>query len=405
MRVTERFERYVKIETTSDENSATVPSTAIQLDLARVLEAELKEMGVPKVLLNEYGIVYGWLPATAGYDHVPPLGLIAHMDTAPDASGKNVQVCYHPNYDGENVRLNEHMILSTKTFPHLKELKGKTLITTDGTTLLGADDKAGVAEIMTAVAEIIEENRPHGPLCIAFTPDEEVGCGADHFDVSLFGADYAYTVDGGPENEISWENFNAASADIKIHGVSVHPGEALDVMVNAVLVGCELNQMLPGGAIPRHTSGYEGFYHLTEMSGDVSEARMNYIIRDHSKEKFNEKKAKLEAAAAALNQKYGQGTVEISIKDSYYNMREVLNSHMHLVENARKVMENLGMTPEIIPTRGGTDGARLSFEGLPCPNLGTGGYAYHGPYEHITVEGLEMGVRVIRGLIDIYAGH
>lgn len=403
MDILKRFERYVTIETTSDEASDTAPSTAIQLNLAKVLEQELKEIGVPKVMLDEYGIVYGWLPASVGLEKCPPIGFIAHMDTAPAASGKDVKICYHENYDGKDVRLNDELTLSVKMFPHLSKLAGRTLLTTDGRTLLGADDKAGITEIMTAIEHVISEEKPHGPICIAFTPDEEIGRGADNFNVDLFGADYAYTVDGGPENDLAWETFNAASAQIKVHGVSVHPGEATDVMVNAVLVAFEFNQMLPANETPRYTKDYEGFYHLDQMSGDVAEASMDYIIRDHDREIFEQRKIKMQEIADALNAKYGEGTVEICIKDSYYNMKEILVHHMHLVDNAKEAMRQVGITADVLPVRGGTDGSRLSFMGLPCPNLGTGGYAYHGPYEHITKEGMETATKVIEKIIELYA--
>lgn len=403
MDILKRFERYVTIETTSDEASDTAPSTAIQLNLAKVLEQELKEIGVPKVMLDEYGIVYGWLPASEGLEKCPPIGFIAHMDTAPAASGKDVKICYHENYDGKDVRLNDELTLSVKMFPHLSKLTGRTLLTTDGRTLLGADDKAGITEIMTAIEHVISEEKPHGPICIAFTPDEEIGRGADNFNVDLFGADYAYTVDGGPENNLAWETFNAASAQIKVHGVSVHPGEATDVMVNAVLVAFEFNQMLPANETPRYTKDYEGFYHLDQMSGDVAEASMDYIIRDHDREIFEQRKIKMQEIADALNAKYGEGTVEICIKDSYYNMKEILVHHMHLVDNAKEAMRQVGITADVLPVRGGTDGSRLSFMGLPCPNLGTGGYAYHGPYEHITKEGMETATKVIEKIIELYA--
>ena len=395
MDILKRFERYVTIETTSDEASDTAPSTAIQLNLAKVLEQELKEIGVPKVMLDEYGIVYGWLPASEGLEKCPPIGFIAHMDTAPAASGKDVKICYHENYDGKDVRLNDELTLSVKMFPHLSKLTGRTL--------LGADDKAGITEIMTAIEHVISEEKPHGPICIAFTPDEEIGRGADNFNVDLFGADYAYTVDGGPENDLAWETFNAASAQIKVHGVSVHPGEATDVMVNAVLVAFEFNQMLPANETPRYTKDYEGFYHLDQMSGDVAEASMDYIIRDHDREIFEQRKIKMQEIADALNAKYGEGTVEICIKDSYYNMKEILVHHMHLVDNAKEAMRQVGITADVLPVRGGTDGSRLSFMGLPCPNLGTGGYAYHGPYEHITKEGMETATKVIEKIIELYA--
>ena len=403
MDILERFEKYIQFETTSSEESETSPSTACQLELARCLESELKAIGVPKVLLDSYGIVYGWLPATPGKERCKALGFVAHMDTSPAASGKDVKLNIINNYDGRDVKLPSGVALALKDFPHLKALAGRTLITTDGTTLLGADDKAGIAEIMTAIETVIRDGLPHGPLCIAFTPDEEVGRGADHFDVDLFGADFAYTVDGGPENELACETFNAASARITIHGVSVHPGDAKDIMVNAALVACELAAMLPASETPRYTQGYEGFYHLDSIGGDVMEAHMSYIIRDHDREAFEQRKHVMEETVAAVNKKYGDGTVVLHLEDSYYNMKEIVDRHPHLMENARAVIKELGMTPVILPIRGGTDGSRLSFMGLPCPNLGTGGYAFHGPMEHITKEGLEMASKVVLGLIQKYA--
>lgn len=403
MDIVERFSKYIQFDTTSSEESEDTPSTKKQLDLAAYLESELKKIGVPKVLLDPFGIVYGWIPATPGKERCRALGFIAHMDTSPAASGKNVVLHTIENYDGKDVCLPSGVSLTVRDFPHLTQLAGRTLLTSDGTTLLGADDKAGITEIMTALENVISRGIPHGPLCVAFTPDEEVGRGADHFNVDLFGADFAYTVDGGPENELACETFNAASARIKINGVSVHPGDAKDIMVNAALVACELASMLPSSETPRYTQGYEGFYHLDSIKGDVSEAHMSYIIRDHDRSRFEARKAVLKNAADALNSKYGNKTVELTIEDSYYNMKEIIDRHPHLMENARQVMEELGLNPDIIPVRGGTDGARLSFMGLPCPNIGTGGYAYHGPMEHITREGMEMVGKIIEGLIEKYA--
>lgn len=403
MDILERFGKYIKFETTSDEASESTPSSACQWGLARFLEDELKRIGVPEVTLDEFGIVYGWIPATAGKEQCRALGFIAHMDTSPAASGKDVKMQVIENYDGKDVQLAGGELLSLRNFPHLKELAGRTLVTTDGTTLLGADDKAGIAEIVTAIERILAENIPHGPLCIAFTPDEEVGRGADHFNVAKFGADFAYTVDGGPEYELAWETFNAASAKIKIHGVSVHPGSARDIMINAGLVACELNAMLPPSETPRYTDGYEGFFHLDSIRGDVSSASMSYIIRDHSRERFEARKKVMADVVAELNKKYGEGTVVLEICDSYYNMREIIEKHEYLMDNAKAVLTELGQTPQVIPVRGGTDGSRLSFMGLPCPNLGTGGYAYHGPFEHITKEGMEIACQVIVGLIGKYA--
>lgn len=403
MNLFERFKTYVEIETMSDEESTTAPSSMCQWDLARHLEKELKEIGVPKVVLDEYGIVYGWLPATKGLEDKMSLGLIAHMDTSPAASGKNVKLQLIPNYDGGDVHLNDEVSLLVKDFPHLKNLAGRTLVTTDGTTLMGADDKAGIAEIVTVIEKIIVENIPHGPLCIAFTPDEEVGRGTDNFNVKLFGADVAYTADGGPENEISCETFNAASAHVIVHGYSVHPGSAKDVMINAALVACEFNQMLPNFDTPRNTEGYEGFFHLHGMKGDVNEAQLFYIIRDHDRTIYEYRKHMMERIAAELNTKYGEDVVEVILKDSYNNMKEIIDQHPHLMENACAAIREAGMEPYIEPVRGGTDGARLSFEGLPCPNLGTGGYAYHGLREHITIEGMELACKVLLGIVGKYA--
>lgn len=403
MNLFERFKTYVEIETMSDETSTTAPSSMCQWDLARHLEKELKEIGVPKVILDEYGIVYGWLPATKGLEEKMPLGLIAHMDTSPAASGKNVKLQLIPNYDGGDVHLNDEVSLLVKDFPHLKNLAGRTLVTTDGTTLMGADDKAGIAEIVTVVEKIISENIPHGPLCIAFTPDEEVGHGTDNFNVELFGAAVAYTADGGPENEISCETFNAASAHVVVHGYSVHPGSAKDVMINAALVACEFNQMLPNFDTPRNTEGYEGFFHLHAMKGDVTKAELFYIIRDHDRTIYEYRKHMMERIATELNTKYGEGVVEVILKDSYNNMKEIIDQHPHLMENACAAIREAGMEPYIEPVRGGTDGARLSFEGLPCPNLGTGGYAYHGLREHITIEGMELACKVLLGIVGKYA--
>lgn len=402
MNLFERFKTYVEIETMSDEESTTAPSSMCQWDLARHLEKELKEIGVPKVILDEYGIVYGWLPATKGLEDKMALGLIAHMDTSPAASGKNIKLQLIPNYDGGDVHLNDEVSLLVKDFPHLKNLAGRTLVTTDGTTLMGADDKAGIAEIVTVVEKIIAENIPHGPLCIAFTPDEEVGRGTENFNVELFGADVAYTADGGPENEISCETFNAASAHVVIHGYSVHPGSAKDVMINAALVACEFNQMLPSYDTPRNTEGYEGFFHLHGMKGDVNKAELFYIIRDHDRTIYEYRKHMMERIATELNTKYGEGVVEVILKDSYNNMKEIIDQHPHLMDNACAAIREAGMEPYIEPVRGGTDGARLSFEGLPCPNLGTGGYAYHGLREHITIEGMELACKVLLSIVGKY---
>ena len=330
-------------------------------------------------------------------------GFIAHMDTVPDFSGENVQPRIIENYDGGDVVLGTSgRVLSSKKLPHLPSLKGKTLIVTDGTTVLGGDDKAGIAEIMTAIERVISENRPHGKLCIGFTPDEEVGSGADNFNVAEFGADFAYTVDGGAEGEIEYENFNAAAAKIVVNGFNIHPGDSKNKMINALLVAMELNSMLPDET-PANTEGYEGFFHLTDMSGNVERAEMDYIIRDHSEAIMTARKATLAHAVKILNEKYGSGTVECTVRDQYLNMVEKIRPCMHLIDNAVEAAKSIGLVPKVAPIRGGTDGARLSFMGLPCPNLGTGDFACHGPYEHVTVEGMEKCTELVLLLIDKYS--
>ena len=403
MRAYERLLKYVKIYTTSEEESGTTPSAQREFDLGNLLTEELKEIGVENVRITEQCYVYGEVPATPGYERVPALGFIAHMDTAPDFTGEGVKPQIIGDYDGNDIQLGQSgRVLSCKAFPDLCALKGRTLITTDGTTLLGADDKAGVAEIMTMAEQIILEKIPHGKICIAFTPDEEIGEGADHFDVEGFGAKYAYTVDGGAENEIEYENFNAAGAEIEITGLSVHPGDSKDTMINAALVAMEFNQMLPSGETPRGTSGYEGFFHLTDMSGDVSEAKLSYIIRDHSAVHFEIRKEQMQHIADLLNEKYGQETVKLTIKDQYRNMREKIEECMFLIDYAKQAVQEAGLQPKEVAIRGGTDGARLSFMGLPCPNLGTGGYAFHGPFEHITTEGMDYTVNILKGIIKAF---
>lgn len=405
MNLIDRFLRYVTVYTTSDPDSETVPTTVRQLDLAKILCEDLKAIGVENARISEHGYVYGSIPASPGFEEAPALGIIAHMDTAPAFSGENVKPQVIPDYDGKNVRLGESgRILDTEMFPWLPQLAGRTLITTDGTTLLGADDKAGVTEIICAVETVIREGRPHGKLCVAFTPDEEVGRGPDHFHVSGFGADFAYTVDGGPENEVSFDNFNAAWAAVKVRGFSIHPGESKNKMINAGLVLFEFNNLLPAGDIPRNTDGYEGFFHLTKMSGDVDSAAGYYIIREHDKHLFEGRKQTMLHAAALLNEKYGEGTVTVEIKDQYRNMREIIEQHPFMMDFADQAMKAVGLVPEHAPTRGGTDGATLSYMGLPCPNLGTGGYAYHGPFEHVTVEGMEKVRDVLLELVRLYSG-
>ena len=404
MRAYERFLDYVKIHTTSDENCDAHPSSQCQFDLARLLEKQMKELGLQNVRLDEFCYVYGTLPATPGYEAKPAIGLIAHMDTAPDASGENVKPQVIENYDGGDVLLagtGEYMRVAT--FPELANWKGQTLITADGTTLLGADDKAGIAEILTAVERLQKENIPHGKVCVAFTPDEEVGAGPDLFDVEGFGADYAYTVDGGDVGELEYQNFNAASAEIAIRGFSVHPGSAKGLMKNALNIAMELHAMLPADERPETTEGTEGFYHLDGMRGTVSEARMGYIIRDHDAEKFAARKATMTAAAEAINKKYGPGTVDLKLIDSYSNMEQQILPHFHLIENAQLAVKQAGLEPKIVPIRGGTDGARLSFMGLPCPNLGTGGFNFHGPCEYITAEKMDKSVEILLNILEIYA--
>lgn len=400
MRAYERLLKYVSVYTTSDPDSATIPSSMRQYDLAHQLVEELKALGLENVHVDENCVVYGWLSATAGCEKQPALGFIAHMDTAPDCAGENVKPQIIENYEGGDVLLaGSGETLSPAAFPTLKKLAGMTLITTDGTTLLGADDKAGIAEIMTALESIISEKKPHGKLCIAFTPDEEVGAGVDHFDVEKFGAVYAYTVDGGEEGEIAYETFNACSAEVAVEGLSVHPGSAKDTMINAALVAMEFNALLPAADIPRLTEGYEGFFHLCDMSGDVEHAKLHYIVRDHDRATFEMRKKTLEHAAKTINEKYAREVIRLTIKDSYYNMAEKIAPHMELIENAKRACEKAGMKPFIEAVRGGTDGCRLSFMGLPTPNLCTGGFAFHGPYEHIAVESMDRCAKMVEYLM------
>ena len=400
MRVDERLLKYVSYWTTSSEDSDTIPSTDRQFNLAKELEKELLDHGLQKVTLTDHCLI----PATPGYEDKKAVGFISHMDTAPDFSGKNVKPQIIPDYNGEDVILKgTGDVLKTSDFPELKTLKGRTLITTDGTTLLGAADKAGVAEIMTAAEQLISSDIPHGDIWIGFTPDEEVGHGADLFDLDYFKADFAYTVDGDYEGEVAYENFNAASAVFAVKGVNVHPGEAKDIMVNAALVACEIQSQLPPMETPAHTEGREGFYHLTDMSGDVAAATLSYIIRDHDKVMFETRQKKMQEIADSMNQKYGVGTVTLTIHDSYANMLEIIEKNTYVVDIAKKAISSVGLEPVSRPVRGGTDGARLSFMGLPCPNLGTGGYGFHGPFEHISVEGMETAVAVIKEIVRITA--
>lgn len=409
MTVQDRFLKYVSYWTTSEEADMAdaedkIPSTERQFDLGRVLEQELLDLGLQKVTLTDHCYVYGLLPATPGYENAKAVGFIAHMDTAPDFCGQNVKPQIIPDYDGGDVLLaGSGTYLKVSDFPTLSDLKGRTLITTDGTSLLGADDKAGVAEIVTAAEEILASGQPHGDIWLGFTPDEEVGCGANLFDLDYFKAAFAYTVDGAYEGEIAYENFNAAGASFSVKGVNVHPGEAKDIMVNAALVACELASMLPADETPAHTEGRQGFFHLTDMQGDVASASLSYIIRDHDKNIFESRLNRLRTLTARMNQKFGPETVTLTLKDSYANMLEIMERHPHVVEIAKEAISAAGLSPVSFPVRGGTDGARLSFMGLPCPNLGTGGYGFHGPYEHVTVEGMQTSVRIIREIVRITA--
>lgn len=404
MKAYERFLKYATVLTPSDENSETVPSSQCQFDLARILEAEMKKLGLSDVHLDEQCYLYGNLPATEGLEDKPAIGFIAHMDTVSDFCDHAIVPIVTENYSGEAMEIgNSGLILDPETFPHLTSLKGRTLITSDGTTVLGADDKAGIAEILTMIERVQEEKIPHGKLCVAFTPDEEIGTGTAHFNVEEFGADYGYTLDGDTEGEIQYENFNACKARFDIKGFNVHPGSSKDTMINASLVAMEINNMLPGCETPRGTEGYEGFYHLMSMSGECASAQLNYIVRDHDKNLFEARKHTLRLIEKDLNEKWGEGTVTLTITEQYKNMAEIIAGCMHLIDNAKAACEAADVTPLVLPIRGGTDGCQLSFKGLPCPNLGTGGHAYHGPYEHITVEGMDKSVDVIMELVKLYA--
>ena len=395
--VLDRFLRYVSYDTQSKEDEEDIPSTSCQLALARLLRDELTQMGAVQVRMDDHGYVYAKILSNTSRP-VPALGFIAHMDTTPALSGRDVKPQLVKNYDGGDICLNQELgiVLSPADFPELLEYKGQTLVTTDGTTLLGADDKAGVAEIMSMAAWLLAHpEKEHGDICIAFTPDEEVGRGADLFDVEGFGAAGAYTVDGGALGELEYENFNAASARLTIQGSSIHPGSAKGRMKNALLIGMEFQSLLPAFENPMYTEGYEGFYHLDHMQGNVEQAVLEYIIRDHDREKFEKKKVFFQQAADFLNQKYGENTVQPMIRDSYYNMREIIEPHFYLVERAKAAMEELGITPQIVPIRGGTDGARLSYMGVPCPNLCAGGLNAHGKYEYVPVESMERIVELL----------
>ena len=402
-RLLEKFLRYVRVDTESVPDVEQFPSSAKQKNLLKMLCDELNAMGVA-ARMDKYGYVYAAIEANVRSDY--SLGFIAHVDTSSAVSGKDVKPIVTYNYDGKDIPLAEGRKLSPENFPDLQTHVGQTVISSDGTTLLGADDKAGVAVIMTLAEYLVEHSEiPHGKVCIAFTPDEEVGRGADFFDIKGFGADGAYTVDGGGLGELEYENFNAASAKVFVKGMSVHPGTAKNVMLNANLILMELQSMLPVEQNPRYTSGYEGFFHLDSMRGSCDEACAYYIIRDHDSEKFKQKKKLFGEIAEFLNVKYGKGTVTAEITDSYYNMKEKILPHIHLVENAKAAMERAGVTPKVVPIRGGTDGARLSYEGLPCPNLFTGGYNCHGRYEYAVGEEMDACLEVLLNLVRIYARH
>lgn len=400
MTVLDRLLKYVSIWTTSDEESSKTPSTKRQFDLAKLLENELKELGLEKILLDDKCYLYAMLPASKGLENRKAVGFIAHMDTAPDYNGKDVCPQIIENYNGKDVLLKgSGDMLSVKEFPDLLTLTGRTLITTDGNSLLGADDKAGIAVIMTALEEIISQGMEHGDIWVGFTPDEEIGRGADYFNLDYFKADYAYTVDGGYEGEVAYENFNAAGAVFTVKGVNVHPGEAKDIMINAALVGSEIASMLPADEIPAKTEGRQGFYHLTDFNGDVSKAVLQYIVRDHDQNIFENRMQKLREVEEYINKKYGDGTVSLTIKHSYSNMIAVMEKNMQVVDLAKEAIRENGLEPVSEPVRGGTDGARLSFMGLPCPNLGAGGYGFHGPFEHISLEGMELSVKIMKSII------
>ena len=401
MTVSERFLKYVSFNTRSDEESETCPSTEGQRKLGKALVEEMLTMGIQDAYMDEDGYIYGTVP---GDPRLPIIGLIAHMDTSPDASGENIKARVVA-YEGGDICLNEEkgIYLCPSDYESLNNHIGKHLIVTDGTTLLGADDKAGIAEILTAAEHLLKVRNIHATLKIGFTPDEEIGRGADRFRVKDFGADYAYTVDGGALGELEYENFNAASAVVKFHGLNIHPGSAKNKMINAQLLAMEFQNMLPANQRPETTEGYEGFILLTDMVGEVEEAKLSYILRDHDLQKLQEKKAVMESAAKFLNEKYGQGRVEVIIKDSYFNMKKHIEPCMYIVERAKKVMETVGITPKIVPIRGGTDGARLSYEGLPCPNLFTGGENFHGRFEYIPVEDMESCTQVLIRLLTDFA--
>ena len=400
MTVIERFLKLVSFDTTSSEETHQHPSTPNQKVLGAELVRQMQKLGIKDAHMDEFGYVYGTIPANCEKS-LPVYGLIAHMDTSPDAPGGPIHARITETYEGGDIVLNEEqgIVLSPREYESLLNHTGKRLIVTDGTTLLGADDKAGVAEILSAAEMLLNSNRPHGTIRIAFTPDEEIGEGTDHFDVAGFGADYAYTVDGGAIGELEYENFNAASAIVEITGLSIHPGSACGKMVNASLVAMEFASLLPALETPYFTDGYEGFFHLADMQGSVERAKLSYIIRDHDREKFEARKGVLEKAAEEIDRRYGTGTVTLTIRDSYFNMKEKIEPCMFLVEQAKSAMLELGIAPKVQPIRGGTDGARLSFEGLPCPNLCAGGENFHGRFEYVPVEDMEKITKLLATIV------
>ncbi len=404
MDLKDRFLKYVSFDTQSDEMSETFPSTEKQKVLLKYLVEEMKSLGLTEVEMDEHSYAMGTIPATPGYEDRPAIGFIAHVDTSPDMSGANIKPQIIENYDGKDIRLNENLMMTVKDFPELSAFKGHTLITTDGTTLLGADDKAGVAEIMTAAEYLMTHPEvKHGKIRIGFTPDEEVGRGVDYFNVEKFGAKFAYTIDGGFEGELEYENFNAASAKVAIQGRNVHPGYAKDKMINALQVAAEVNSLLPAWERPEHTDGYEGFYHLVGLNGSVENAEISYIIRDHIRDKFEAKKQFMMKVVELLTQKYGEGVLALTLKDQYYNMREMVEPHPEVIDKAFKAMEQAGVTPIVRPIRGGTDGARLSYMGLPCPNLFTGGMNFHGKFEYCSLDTMRRAQQTILNLIQLWA--
>ena len=405
MDITERFIHYTQFDTQSAEDSQTVPSTAKQLVFAKYLKEELVQEGLKDVEMDDMGYIYATLPANTSKD-IPTIGFISHYDTALDASGANIKARIVKNYDGGDITLSEGIVSSPKMFPELLAHKGEDLIVTDGTTLLGADDKAGIAEIVQAMCYLRDhDDIKHGDIRVAFNPDEEIGMGAHHFNVQKFGCQWAYTMDGGDLGDLEYENFNAAAAKIKVHGVSVHTGYAKGKMINAARVACELNAMIPANEIPETTEGYQGFYHLLGIEGHCEEAKLSYIIRDHDRDKFMARKQFITDCVKKLNEKYGEGTVELNLYDQYYNMKEKIDANMHVIDLVLKAMQECGVPPKVEPIRGGTDGAQLSFKGLPCPNIFAGGVNFHGSYEFVSIQVMEKAMQVIVKICELTAGY